>query len=76
MIKNMHANAGDPDLIPEWGRSPRGGHGNPLGYSCLENPMYRGAWQAIVRRVAKSQTQLKQLSMHAHKFIWHVMLKV
>ena len=39
--------------------------------------MHRGAWQAIVRRVAaKSQTQLKQLSMHAHKFIWHVMLKV
>ena len=44
------------------GRSPRGGHGNPLQYSCLENPMDRGAWQATVHRVTKSQTQLKRLS--------------
>ena len=49
--------------IPESGRSSGGGHGNPLQYSCLENPMDRGAWWASVHRVAKSQTQLKQLSM-------------
>ena len=40
--------------------------GNPLQYSCLENPMDRGAWRATVHRVTKSQTQLKQLSMHEH----------
>ena len=44
------------------GRSPGGGHVNPLQYSCLENPMDKGAWQAIVHGVAKSQTQLRQLS--------------
>ena len=49
--------------IPGSGRSSGGGHGNPLQYSCLENPMDRGAWWASVHRVAKSQTQLKQLSM-------------
>ena len=61
-------NAGDTrdaDLVPGSGRFPRGGHGNPLQDSCLENLMDRGAWQAIVHRVAKSQTQLKQLGMHA-----------
>ena len=42
-----------------------GGHGKPLQYSCLENPMDRGAWQATAHRVSKSQTQLKQLSMQA-----------
>ena len=59
------ANAGDiKDVgsIPWLGRSPGGRHGNLLQYSCLENPMERGAWQATVHRVAKSQTQLKQLS--------------
>ena len=55
---------GDPGLIPGLGRSPGGGHGNPLQYSCLENPLDRGAWQATVHRVAKSWTRLKQLSMH------------
>ena len=49
-------------LIPGWGISPGSGHGNPLQYSWLENPMDRGAWQATVHRVAKSQTQLKWLS--------------
>ena len=44
--------------IPGWGRSPGGGHGNPLQYSCLENPMDRGAWRAAVRGVRKSRTQL------------------
>ena len=51
--------------IPGSGRSPGGGHGNPLQYSCLDNPMDRGAWWATVHRIAKSQTQLKGLSMHA-----------
>ena len=55
------ASAGDiRDLgsVPGWGRSPGGGHGHPLQYSCLENPMHRGAWQATGRGVAKSQTRL------------------
>ena len=51
--------AGDIGLIPGLGRSPGGGHGNPLQYSFLENPMDRGAWQATVHRVKKSQTLLK-----------------
>ena len=59
VVKNTPADAGDTrdaGPIPGSGRSPRGGHGNPLQYSCLENPMDRGAWWAIVYRVAKSQT--------------------
>ena len=52
--------------VPGSGRSPGGGHGNPLQYSCLENPMDRGAWRATVHGVAQSQTQLKGLSTHAH----------
>ena len=54
--KEYACNAGDAGLIPGSGRSPGGGHGNPLQYSCLENPMDRGAWWAEVHRVAKSQT--------------------
>ena len=46
-------------LISGLGRSPRGGHGNPLQYSCLENPVDRGAWRAAVHRVTKSRTRLK-----------------
>ena len=67
MVKNPPANAGDMrdvGLIPESGRSPGGGNDNPLQYSCLENPMDRGIWQATVHRVTKSWTQLKQLSTH------------
>ena len=62
LVKNLHANAGDiRDMgsIPGSGRSPGGGHGNPLQYSCLENPMDRGAWRATVHGVAKSQTRVK-----------------
>ena len=44
---------------------PGGGNGNPLQYSCLENPVDRGAWWAAVHRVAQSRTRLKRLSMHA-----------
>ena len=52
--------------IPGSGRSPGGGCGNPLQYSCLENPMSRGAWRATVHGVTNSQTQLKRISMQAH----------
>ena len=51
-------NAGDPGLIPGSGRSPGKGHGNPLQYSCLENSMDRGTWQATVWGVTKNKTQL------------------
>ena len=50
--------------IPGLGRSPGGGHGNPLQYSCLENPMGRGAWRAPVHVVAQGWTRQKQLSVH------------
>jgi len=67
MAKNSPASAGDVrDMgsIPGSGRSPGRGHGNPLQYSCLGNPMVRGAWRTTVHRVAKSWTGLKRLSMH------------
>ena len=57
----------DTGLIPGLGRSPGGGHGNPLHCSCLENPMNRGAWRATVQMASKCQIQLKWLSMHAHR---------
>ena len=59
MVKNPPAKAGDVEdmgLIPGSGRSPGGGHGNPLQYSCLENPTDRGAWRATVHEVAESDT--------------------
>ena len=56
--KESACNAGDLGLIPEWGRTPGGGNGYTLQYSCLENSMDRGAWRAIVHEVAKSWTQL------------------
>ena len=59
MVKNPSANAGDVrdvGSISGSERSPGGGHGDPLQYSCLENPMDRGAWQATVHRVAKNRT--------------------
>ena len=58
VVKNLPANTGDMSLIPGWGRSPGGGHGNPLQYSFLENPMDRGTWWATVHGVAESWTQL------------------
>ena len=69
VIKNPPANAGDiRDMgwIPGLGRSPGGGHGNPLQYSCLENPKGSGAWQATVHGVEEGWTLLKRLSMHTH----------
>ena len=65
VVKNLLANAGDikdMGLIPGSGRSPGGGHGNPLQCSCLENPRDGGAWWAAVYGVAQSRTQLKRLS--------------
>ena len=62
VVKNQPTNAGvirDTVFIPGLGRFPAGGHGNPLQYSCLENPMERGAWWATVHGVAKSGTCLK-----------------
>ena len=55
-VKNLLANTGDAGLIPGWGRSPGGGHDNPLQYSWLENLMDRGAGWATVHRVAESDT--------------------
>ena len=58
MAKNLPADAEDSGSISGWGRSPGGGHGNSLQYSCLENPMDRGAWRATVHGVTESQKQL------------------
>ena len=72
MVKNPPAKAGDTRdardtlLIPGSGRSPGIGNGNPLQYSCLENPRDREAWRAIVYRVSKSRIQLRRLSTHTY----------
>ena len=72
MVKNLPANAGDagdPGLIPGSGRSPGGGHDNPLQYSCLENPMNRGTWWATVHGVSKGSDTTKvtkRTHTHAH----------
>ena len=66
VVKNLPANTGDirdAGLISGLGRSPGGGHGNPLQYSCLESPMDREAWWATVHQFSKSSMWLKQLSM-------------
>ena len=73
VCKESAGNAGDTGrcLFNPWvGKIPRGDHGNPLQYSCLENSMDRGAWQTAVHGVAKSQTQLKQLSTHLPTTSW------
>ena len=57
-VRNPPANAGDLGSVPGLERSPGGGHGKPLQYSCLENPKDRETWQAAVHRVSKSQTRL------------------
>ena len=58
MINDLPANAEDVGSIPGFGRSPGGGDGNPLQYSCLESPMDGGAWRATVHGVAESRTRL------------------
>ena len=71
VVKNLPANAGDSrdwHLIPGLGRSPGGGNGNPLQYSCLKIPMDKGAWWAIVHGVAKSQTRLRTEQAHMRLF--------
>ena len=73
VVKSPPACAGhirDVGLIPGSGRSPGGGHGNPLQYSCLENPMDRRAWWATVQGIPKIETGLKWLSMHA--WLWNL----
>ena len=65
MVKNLPSNAGDTrdkGLIPGLRRSPGVGNGNPLQYSCLENPMDAGAWWATVHGVTKSQTRLRDFA--------------
>ena len=67
VVKSLSANAGDvreAGSVPGSGRSPGGRHSNPLQYSCLENPMDRGAWQATVHGITQSWTRLKQFSTH------------
>ena len=62
VVKNLSANAGDirdTGSVPGLGRSPGGGHGNPLQYSCLDNTMDRGAWWTPVHSITKSWTRLK-----------------
>ena len=69
VVKNPLTNAGNirhVGLIPGSGRSPGGGHGHPLQYSCLENPMDRGSWRATVHRITKSHTQRLSIHTHAH----------
>ena len=68
-VKNPPVNTGDikaAGSVPGSGRSPGGGHGNPLQHSCLKNPMDRGAWWTTDHRVANSLTILKQLSTHTY----------
>ena len=67
-VKNVPVNVASmrhSGSIPGWGISPGGGHGNSFWYSCLKNPLDRGLWRALVLRVTKSWTRLKQLSLHA-----------
>ena len=65
-VKASACNAGDRGLIPGSGIFPEEGNGNPLQYSCLENPMDRGAWWATVHGVAKSQTRLSNFTFTIH----------
>ena len=58
VVKNLPANSADAGSIPGLGRYPEEGNGNPLQYSCLGNPMDKGAWQSTVHGVAKSKTQV------------------
>ena len=62
VVKNLPANAGNSGSIPRSGRSPGEGNGNPLQYSCMENPIDRGAWQATVHGVAKESDTTQQLN--------------
>ena len=67
-------NARDPGSIPTLGRSPREGNGNPLQYSCFENPMDGGAWWATVHGVTESQTRRSSFTMHSMKWATYSLL--
>ena len=67
VVKNPTANAGDAGSIPGLGKSPRGGHGNPFQYSCLENPMDRGAWRAPWGRKESDMTEATE---HGYTTTW------
>ena len=69
VVKNLPASAGDvidTGSVPGLGRSPGEGHGNPLGYSCLENPMDRGAWWVTVHGVTKIRHNTTEATQHEH----------
>ena len=68
VVKNLPANAGDTGSIPGLGRSSGEGNGNPLQYSCLGNPMDRGAWRATAHGVAKSRTRWSTHTQHQSLF--------
>ena len=79
--KESACSVGDPGLIPGSGRSPGEGNGNALQYSCLENPMDGGAWQAVVYGVAKSWTQLNDFNFLSYLkkldcYSWFVQAKI
>ena len=66
MVPVLAGEVRDLELIPGLGKSPGGGRGNPLWYSCLENPMDRGAWRTAVHRVAESRTRLRDFTFTFH----------
>ena len=74
--KASACDAGDPGSIPGSGRSPGEGNGNPLQYSCLENPMDKGAWWATIHRVAKSRTLLSDYTFFHFLFFSHLKQEV
>ena len=79
VVKNLPASAADiRDMgsIPGLGRSPGGGHGNPLQYSCLENPMDRGTWQAAVHGITQSWARPKRLSTNDIKWYEQMIISV
>ena len=73
--KASACNTGDPGLIPGLGRSPGKGNGNPLEYSCLENPMDRGAWRATVHGIAKSRTRLSDFTQVNIEYVFQVYIE-
>ena len=79
VVKKPPTNAGDirdSGLIPGWRISPGGGHGNPLQYSCLDDPTDKGAWQTTVQGVTKSQTRLSSyvttIYAYTHTSCFHI----
>ena len=75
-VKASAYNAGDPGSIPGLGRSPGEGNGTPLQYSCLENPMDGGAWEATVHGVTKSQTRLNDFTFFHFQHFYYFLFEV